>query len=163
MNWELFWAALGSLSTMAACIIALFQPTFQKMITKKRVITSFRTDIEAVALFAPDMVNEKMCTASITNDGYNSIFISGVALLVDGKYYNQFVIPYNQIISQIYYIKFPCELKVGEKIQVNFSKQALKKEMFSLNPTEPIKIVITDTGNKQIIKSTDKTVRNIID
>lgn len=65
MNWELFWAALGSLSTMAACIIALFQPTFQKMITKKRVITSFRTDIEAVALFAPDMVNEKMCTASM--------------------------------------------------------------------------------------------------
>lgn len=91
------------------------------------------------------------------------IFISGVALLVDGKYYNQFIIPYNQIISQIYYIKFPCELKVGEKIQVNFSKQALKKEMLSLNPTEPIKIVITDTGNKQIIKSTDKTVRNIID
>lgn len=91
----------------------------------------------------------------------------------DGCMYNRYIsakfsknnnkIPYNQIISQIYYIKFPCELKVGEKIQVNFSKQALKKEMLSLNPTEPIKIVITDTGNKQIIKSTDKTVRNIID
>lgn len=55
MNWELFWAALGSLSTMAACIIALFQPTFQKIITKKKIITSFRTDMEAVALFAPDI------------------------------------------------------------------------------------------------------------
>lgn len=119
--------------------------------------------METVALFAPEMVDEKMCTVSIANDGYNSIFISSVALLVDGKYYNQFIIPYNQIISQIYYIKFPCELKVGEKIQVNFSKQALKKEMLTLKPTEPIKIAITDTGNKQIIKSTYKTVRNIID
>lgn len=87
MNWELFWAALGSLSTMAACIIAIFQPSFQKIITKKKIITSFRTDMKAFAPFAPDMVNEKMCTVSITNDGYNSIFISGVALLVDGKYY----------------------------------------------------------------------------
>ena len=57
MNWELFWAALGSLSTMAACIIALFQPTFQKIITKKRVITSFRTDMEAVALPVEDFGN----------------------------------------------------------------------------------------------------------
>ena len=37
MNWELFWAALGSLSTMVACIIAIFQPTFQKIITKKKI------------------------------------------------------------------------------------------------------------------------------
>lgn len=74
MNWELFWAALGSLSTMAACIIAIFQPSFQKIITKKKIITSFRTDMKAFAPFAPDMVNEKMCTVSITNDGYNSIF-----------------------------------------------------------------------------------------
>ena len=75
MNWELFWAALGSLSTMVACIIAIFQPTFQKIITKKKIITSFRTDMEAFAPSAPDMVNEKMCTVSITNNGYNSIFI----------------------------------------------------------------------------------------
>jgi len=163
MNWELFWAALGSLSTMAACIIALFQPTFQKIITKKKIITSFRTDMETVALFAPEMVDEKMCTVSIANNGYNSIFISSVALLVDGKYYNQLRIPDNQIINQIYYVKFPCELKIGEKIQINFSKQALKKEMRLLSPTEPIKIVIIDTSNKQIIKSTDKTVQNIID
>lgn len=163
MNWELFWVALSSLSTMAACIIAIFQPTFQKIITKKKIIISFRTDMEALALFAPEMVDEKMCTASITNDGYNSIFISSVALLVNGKYYNQFIIPYNQILSQIYYVKFPYELKVGEKIQVNFSKQALRKEMLSLNHTEPIKIAIIDTSNKQIIKSTDKIVRNIID
>ena len=59
MNWELFWAALGSLSTMAACIIAIFQPSFQKIITKKKIITSFRTDMKAFAPFAPDMVNEK--------------------------------------------------------------------------------------------------------
>lgn len=163
MNWELFWAALGSLSTMAACIIAIFQPTFQKIITKKKIITSFRTDMEAFAPSAPDMVNEKMCTVSITNNGYNSIFISSVDLLVDGRYYNQLRIPDNQIINQIYYVKFPYELKIGEKIQVNFSKRALKEKMLLLNPTEPIKIVITDTGNKQIIKSTDKTVRNIID
>ena len=118
--------------------------------------------MEAFAPSAPDMVNEKMCTVSITNNGYNSIFISSVALLVDGKYYNQLRIPDNQIINQIYYVKFPYELKIGEKIQVNFSKQALKKKMLSLNPTEPVKISITDTSNKQIIKSTDKTVRNII-
>ena len=66
MNWELFWAALGSLSTMAACIIALFQPTFQKIITKKKIITSFRTDMEAVALFAPEMVDEKMWYSGVT-------------------------------------------------------------------------------------------------
>lgn len=35
MNWELFWVALSSLSTMAACIIAIFQPTFQKNNNKK--------------------------------------------------------------------------------------------------------------------------------
>lgn len=99
MNWELFWAALGSLSTMAACIIALFQPTFQKFITRKSIITSFRTDMGAVALFAPEIVNEEMCTVSITNNGYNSIFISSVALLVDGKYYKQLRIPDNQIIN----------------------------------------------------------------
>lgn len=163
MNWELFWAALGSLSTMAACIIAIFQPTFQKIITNKKIITSFRTDMEAFAPSAPAMVNEKMCTVSITNNGYNSIFISSVDLLVDGRYYNQLRIPDNQIINQIYYIKFPYELKIGEKIQVNFSKQTLKKEMLSLSPTEHIKIAIIDTSNKQIIKSTDKTVQNIID
>lgn len=116
----------------------------------------------AVALFAPEIANEEMCTVSITNNGYNSIFISSVDLLVDGRYYNQLRIPDNQIINQIYYVKFPYELKIGEKIQVNFSKQALKEKMFSLNPTEPVKIAITDTSNKQIIKSTDKTVRNII-
>lgn len=119
--------------------------------------------MEAFAPSAPDMDNEKMCTVSITNNGYNSIFISSVALLVDGKYYNQLRIPDNQIINQIYYVKFPCELKIGEKIQIDFSKQALKKEMRLLNPTEPVKIVIIDTSNKQIIKSTDKTVQNIID
>lgn len=59
MRWELFWAALSSLSTMAACIIALFQPIFQKFITQKSIITSFRTDMEAFAPSAPDMVNEK--------------------------------------------------------------------------------------------------------
>ena len=84
-----------------------------------------------------------------------------MALLVDGKYYNQFRNPDGQIINQIYYIAFPCELKIGERIQVNFSKQALKNNMHSLKPTEPIKIAITDTSNKQIVKPTDKIVWDI--
>lgn len=149
-DWSLFWDALGSIGTMLACIIALFQPIIEQ---QKKLKIQFKHDIVA---FYPNNEQEEMCVVYITNNSRVSVYLSVVNLLIDGKYYQQLTLPNNVL----YYQKYPYELKVGERMEINFSKKELLKKFKSKEFDNSIIIVVaTDTCGKFYKKKTKISIK----
>lgn len=153
-DWSLFWDALGSIGTMLACIIALFQPIIEQ---QKKLKIQFKHDI--VTFFPNNEQNneqEEMCVVYITNNSRVSVYLSAVNLLIDGKYYQQLTLPNNDL----YYQKYPYELKVGERMEINFSKKELLKKFKSKEfDNSIISIVASDTRGKSYKKKTKISVK----
>ena len=149
-DWNLFWGALSSIGTMLACIIALFQPIIEQ---QKKLKIQFKHDI--VALYSNNE-QEKMCVVYITNNSRVNVYLSAVNLLIDGKYYQQLALPNNVL----YYQKYPYELKVGERMEVNFSKKELLENFKSKGFDNSIIIIVAaDTGGKSYKKKTKISVK----
>lgn len=158
MNLELFWSAFGSIGTMLACIIAVLQPIVERYIEqKKKVIVRFETD-RAVVLPLPDDFKQEICTVFLTNDGNSNIYVTNISLLVDGLYLQQIAVPRDPI----YYQGFPKELRVGERLDFNFSKDALCDQLQNFNAELPIYVAVSFTDGKVYRQKTKSTVGDII-
>lgn len=155
MDWSLFWTAFGSIGTMLACIIALFQPIIERHIEyRRRLKLSMRIDM--VAMY-PDDTNEYFCEVNIVNQSHINLYIHNVSLLVEGQYLQQFCLPNNPI----YVNHLPYELKIGEKYSVNFSKTELKKVLKDAKNNSVIYIVASDSYGKIYKQKTKFTVADI--
>lgn len=97
-----------------------------------------------------------MCVAYITNNSRVSVYLSSVNLLIDGNYYQQLALPNNVL----YYKKYPYELKVGEGMEINFSKKELLENFKSKDfDNSIISIVVADTCGKFYKKKTKISVK----
>ena len=158
MYLELFWPALGSIGTMLACIIALLQPAVERYIErKKKVIVRFETD-RAVVLPLPDDFKQEICTVFLTNNGNSNIYVTNISLLVDGLYLHQIAVPGDPV----YYQGFPKELRVGERLDFNFSKDELYDQLQNFSQELPVYVAISFTDGKVYKQKTKSTVGNII-
>lgn len=158
MNLELFWSAFGSIGTMLACIIAVLQPIVERYIErKKKVIVSFETD-RVVVLPSPDDFKQEICTVFLTNNGNSNIYVTNISLLVDGQYIRQVAVPGDPI----YYCAFPKELRVGERLDFNFSKGKLHDKLQNFSAELPVYIAVSFTDGKIYKQKTKNTVGDII-
>lgn len=157
MNLELFWSAFSSIMAMLACIIAVLQPIVGRYIErKKKVIVSFETD-RVVVLPPPNDFKQEICTVFLTNDGNSNIYVTNISLLVDGQYIRQVAVPE----YPIYYCAFPKELRVGERLDFNFSKEKLHDQLQNFSTGLPVSIVVSFTDGKVYKQKTKSTVGDI--
>lgn len=155
MDWSIFWTAIGSIGTMLACIIALFQPIIERHIEyRRRLKLSMRTDM--VVLY-PDGTNDYFCQVSVINNSHINLFVTNVALMVDGQHLEQICLPNNPIYSK----SFPIELRIGEKSNINFSIKALKEVLKDVNIKSRIYIVASDSYGKMYKQKTKFIVSDI--
>ncbi len=158
MNLESFWSAFGSIGTMLACIIAVLQPIVERYIErKKKVIASFKTD-RIVVLPSLDDFKQEICTVFLTNNGNSSIYVTNISLLVDGQYLHQIAVPGDPV----YYQEFPKELRVGERLDFNFSKGKLHDQLQNFSAGLPVSVVVSFTDGKVYKQKTKSTVGDII-
>lgn len=158
-DWSIFWTAIGSIGTMLACIIALFQPIIERHIEyRRRLKLSMRIDM--VALY-PDGTNDYFCQVSVINSSHINLFVTNVVLMVNGQYLEQVRLHGNPIYSK----SFPIELRIGEKCNVNFSikslKEALKEALQDVDVKSRIYIIASDSYGKMYKQKTKFTVSDI--
>lgn len=158
MDWALFWTALSAIGTIAASVIALFQPLLMYRI---KIIGSARIDMCVFGI--EDNENPtSIIEISIINRSKINAYIHNVALCIDKQYYFPTPTGLAAILNQK---TLPYELKIGEKYQEYMSLEALKKELIANNADKSAEanVVVSDSYGHVHMFKTKLTAKDILE
>lgn len=150
-DWNLFWSAISAIATATACIIALWQSVSAN---SRKLTISVQTDRVA---FCPETdFDEPVIEIKCANTGINIVWIQGIAIRIDDKYYQQLSKP-----DSPFYVQFPCELRPAQSMTYVISKRALQGYMDNHSQYSNIWIYVADTLGKQYHTKCTNQVREL--
>ena len=150
-SWNTFWTALGAIATAAACIISLWQ-SHSANARRLKITCNFNSVImKPIAGYS-----EKVIDITCANPGQNTIWIRGIKLQIDDRYYQQLPIK-----SNITSITFPYELYPGASVTYPISKEAMQQHLQNHNQFGQVRVIVTDSLGHQYQYLCTEQVRNI--